>query len=229
MNEFVRFAVYYSPEPGPLSRFGAEWLGWDPASGRPCPQPQIDGLPRPLAELTEAPRRYGFHATVKPPFRLAETLSLEALSLDLAALARRLAPVWLDALRLGTLGDFLALVPAGDASVLGELAQAVVEGLDHFRAPPAQAELARRRAAGLTARQESLLARWGYPYVAEEFRFHLTLTGPLRPGEPAGVERALAPLVAPLLPQPFVIADLCLFGEDAEGRFHLLHRYPLGA
>ena len=33
--------------------------------------------------------------------------------------------------------------------------------------PPSEAELARRRAAGLTPRQDELLMRWGYPYVLE--------------------------------------------------------------
>jgi hypothetical protein len=31
------------------------------------------------------------------------------------------------------------------------------------------------------------------------------------------------------VPQPFVIADLCLCGEDDLGQFHLMHRYPLMA
>ena len=34
---------------------------------------------------------------------------------------------------------------------------------------------------GLTDRQEALLTQWGYPYVMEEFRFHITLTGALDP------------------------------------------------
>jgi hypothetical protein len=38
---------------------------------------------------------------------------------------------------------------------------------------------------------------------------------------------ALAAHFAPVLPHPFRIEDLCLFGEDAAGRFHLLHRYAL--
>jgi hypothetical protein len=39
--------------------------------------------------------------------------------------------------------------------------------------------------------------------------------------------KALAAHFAPVLPQPFRIEDLCLFGEDAGGRFHLLLRYAL--
>ena len=72
-----------------------------------------------------------------------------------------------------------------------------------------------------------MLGRWGYPYVLEEFRFHLTLSGSLGPAEVDAVMGVLGPWLAPLLPRPFVIEDLCLFGEDAAGRFHLLSRHAL--
>ena len=89
----------------------------------------------------------------------------------------------------------------------------------------AEAEIARRRPDWLSTRQRDLLDRWGYPHVMEEFRFHLTLTDRL--DEPEPVRAALADYFAPVLPRPFVIEDLCLFGEDQSGRFHLLHRYAL--
>ncbi len=231
MEEFRRYAVYVAPEPGPLAGFAADWLGWDPVTGTAREHPSLAGLPRPVAELTATPRKYGFHATLKPPFRLAETSSRARLEADLAALAARLAPVVLPGLELAELGGFLALVPEGrtDAGTeaLRELAAHLVRGLDHHRAAPGTAELARRRQAGLTTVQEENLARWGYPYVMAEFRFHMTLTGRLMPGEAARVRAALAPMLAPLLPRPFRIADLCLFGEDRAGMFHLLHRYTL--
>jgi len=89
------------------------------------------------------------------------------------------------------------------------------------------AELARRRAAGLTQRQDTLLLRWGYPYVMEEFRFHLTLTGKLDADLAETVQRYLVRTLAPVLPAPFRVEDLCLFGEDDQGRFHLIDRFAL--
>ena len=103
----------------------------------------------------------------------------------------------------------------------------MVARFDPFRAPPDAVELDRRRAQRLTTRQEAMLQRWGYPYVMEEFRFHMTLTGPLPPAELAAVEAALAPILAPLLPAPFPIDALTLQGEDREGRFHQIARVPL--
>ncbi|EAQ13337.1 putative phosphonate metabolism protein [Maritimibacter alkaliphilus HTCC2654] len=227
MEQFHRYAVYYAPDRGPFARFAAEWLGWCPLSGIEKPHPDVAGLPRPVEEITRTPRKYGFHGTIKPPFRLADGSSPEALQDDLSALARRLTPVRMGGLALKRLGGFVALVPEGDTSALAQLAGEVVEALDHHRAPAPASEIQRRRAAGLTPRQDELLMRWGYPYVMDEFRFHLTLTGKLDPDEAARTMAALDPYLTPLLPRPFALRDLCLFGEDETGRFQLIQRYAL--
>nr|WP_319247786.1 DUF1045 domain-containing protein [uncultured Celeribacter sp.] len=225
MEEFKRYAVYYAPQPGPFAEFCAHWLGWDAFEGMPVPHPALDGLPRSLHEITEAPRKYGFHGTLKPPFRLSG--SRADLMADLEAFAAAHAPVRLDGLALSQIGGFLALTPTGDVSALEWLASEIVATLDPHRAQPGETELARRRAAGLTPRQDAYLVQWGYPYVMEDFKFHLTLTGKLTEAEAAAVKDALAPHLIPLLPEPFDISDLCLFGEAEDGRFHLLHRYTL--
>ncbi|SIO18104.1 DUF1045 domain-containing protein [Vannielia litorea] len=227
MAGYSRYAVYYAPPEGPLAAFGAAWLGWDAVAGRAVAQPRVAGLD--MAALTAAPRKYGFHGTIKPPFRLVEGQGAEALAAALGALCATAAPVVLAGLRLARIGRFLALVPEGDAGPLAELAARVVAELDGFRAPAGAEELARRRGAGLTARQDALLLRWGYPYVQEEFRFHLTLSGKLEEPEAARAEAELAARLDGLLPRPFRIGSLCLFGEAEDGRFHLIRREPLGA
>lgn len=227
MTKFKRYAVYYAPQSGALADFAADWLGWDACAGAARAQPEIAGLPRPVSEITATPRKYGFHGTIKPPFRLAGGSDLSAVKADLAALAARLAPVEMAGLHLHALGRFLALTPVGDAGALAALAADVVRGLDAHRAPAPPEELARRRGAGLSAAQEENLIRWGYPYVMDQFRFHLTLTGKLAKGEVDQVAAALAPVLGPILPAPFRVESLCLFGEDADGMFHLLHRYAL--
>lgn len=226
MEEFRRFAIYYAPNGG-LADFGAAWLGWDATRGRPVAQPSPPGLPRPLDQITEAPRRYGLHATIKPPFRLAPDATAAGLDRATAALCARLAPVRLPGLTLARLGGFLALVPQGDTGALSRLAAEAVTGLDKFRAPPTQAEIERRHPDRLNPRQRAHLAAWGYPYVLDEFRFHITLTGDLPEAEAAAVRHVLAPLIGPHLPAPFDIDALCLFGEASDGRFHLVHSYPL--
>ncbi len=227
--EFRRYAVYYTPSDPALARFGARWLGWDIAAGRAVEQPAPAGLPAPLAEITEAPRRYGFHATVKPPFRLARGQDAEALNTALAALCVQMPPVALDGLALGRLGGFLALLPVGDTAQLCGLAAMAVETLDVFRAPPGDVELRRRRAAGLTPAQEALLMRWGSPCVMGEFRFHMTLTGTLAEAQMATAQAVLEDALQGVLPAPFAVDGLGLAGEDDEGRFHLIDRHILSA
>ncbi|MGR3374588.1 DUF1045 domain-containing protein [Pseudooceanicola nanhaiensis] len=228
MQDHRRFALYYLCPPGPLADFGAAWLGWDVAEGRAVAHPDIAGLPEPAAEITATPRKYGFHGTIKPPFRLSEGRSAEGLLAEARALCARLAPVELEGLTLARLGHFLALTPAGGTGALSSLAAACVEGLDDFRAPAPEAELARRRARGLTQRQEENLLRWGYPYVMQDFRFHMTLSGRLAPEALDATAKAIAPHLTPHLPAPFRIGALALVGADAADRFHLIERLPLG-
>ncbi len=193
MTGYDRYAVYYAPEPGPLAAFGAGWLGWDLAAGAEPEPVEVAGLPRGREGLTETPRKYGFHGTIKPPFRLAEGASAEELQDAVGALAVRLKPVEMPGLALHRLGGFLALTPEGDARGLALLAGEVVMELDGFRAAPDAAEIARRRPEALSVRQREMLGAWGYPYVMDEFRFHLTLTGNLPAAEVLAVETRPAP------------------------------------
>lgn len=227
MEGFRRYAIYAAPE-GALGAFGAAWLGWDAERGTPMPDPAIGPLPRPWPEIVAAPQKYGFHGTVKPPFRLPPGTTASDMHWATQALCLRLAPVTLAGLALSRIGGFLALVPQGDAGPLATLAARVVEALDPFRAPPDATEIARRNPDRLTPRQRALLDRWGYPYVMEEFRFHLTLTGDLPGDQAERVQAALAPVLQDVIPRPFMLDSLALFGEAPDGRFRLIHRYRLG-
>ncbi|WP_135502032.1 DUF1045 domain-containing protein [Roseovarius aestuariivivens] len=220
---YSRYAVYYLPRNGALAAFGARWLGWDAAAGRAVGQPDLPGL----AALTDAPRRYGFHATLKPPFRLSEGQDAAALQEAVRALAARSAPGQAAGLALTRMGRFFALTPTGDATEIARVAAACVRDLDGFRAAPSEAELARRRKAGLSPRQEALLRDWGYPYVLDAFRFHMTLTGRVPRAALEDTEAMIAAHL-PALPAPFVLDALAVMGERADGRFEMIARYDLG-
>ena len=209
-----RYAIYCVPD-GDLGDRGAAWLGWDVRAGRTVPSAMPETWVAP-------PRRYGFHATLKPPMRLAEGTTVDDLDQAVAALAARTAPARADGLEVAALGGFVALRPVGEHD-FGRVAAACVEGLDGFRAPAPPEEVARRRIAGLTDAQEALLTRWGYPYVQGEFRFHITLSG--RVDEPAPVAE-VARAHFNTLPAPFALDALSLCEETPEG-FRQIHRYPL--
>ena len=225
MPDYVRYAVYYVPPSGPFADFGASWLGWDVDKGAPCPHPNITDLD--VAAITKGPRKYGFHATLKPPMRLAPTHGEVELQSAVADLADQLAPVTVDSLKPTRIGTFIALTPTGNQTALNALAASCVIELDAFRAAPTDDELARRRAAGLTQRQNDLLGKWGYPYVMEEFRFHMTLTGQLENETAGRAMEAVQDLATNRIPTPVVIDQIALVGERNDGRFETIHKYSL--
>lgn len=219
---YSRYAVYYLPEPGALAEFGAAWLGWDVEAGAVLPHLPVEGL----AQATAPARKYGFHATLKPPFRLSKGATASGLVAALDDLAARTAPATADALELSTLDGFLALIPRGDQADLARVAAACVTELDAFRAVATPEELTRRRAAGLTPAQEAHLTRWGYPYVLDAFRFHMTLSGRLDAADCARLHAA-AKSYLPSMTAPFRLTHLSLAGERADGRFERVHRVAL--
>ncbi len=223
MDEFLRYGLYLVPD-GPLGAFGQEWLAWDMGRGVALDAPA--GAPQGWEAITAEPRRYGFHATVKPPFRLAEGRDVASLVEAVDALCTDVAAFNCDGLQLASLDGFLALVPEGDTGALDRFAARVVAELDEFRRPAGEEEIARRRKAGLSARQEEYLLRWGYPYVMEEFRAHFTLSGRLGKGQKAVKAHLEARLTGVPL-RPFRVESLCLVGEQAGGGFRMVHRHAL--
>ncbi|KJZ18840.1 DUF1045 domain-containing protein [Loktanella sp. S4079] len=222
---FERYAIFYTPPPGAFADFCASWLGWDSRAGTECNHPQIADID--IAQLTETPRKYGIHGTLKAPFRLATGTNQTSLQAACTQMAAALPAFRLDGLALKHHRGFLALRPRGNVTMLNRTAQHIVETLDQFRAPAAPSELARRRQANLTERQEENLTQWGYPYVAKDFHFHLTLSGRIDPAIGAEVTDALAPHLLPLIPRPFPINQITLMGEARNGMFHEIHRYDL--
>lgn len=213
-----RYAVYFAPAAGtPWWHFGTRWLGRDELTGAALASPVPTGWSvEAWAGLTRDPRRYGWHATLKAPFR--PTVSEARLRARLDALAHALRPVALSPLVPRHLDGFVALVPAADQPALNALAARCVTDLDDLRAPPTAAELARRQPETLDDRGRELLARHGYPWVMERFRFHMTLTGPCDTGVARRLVAQLAPTLALLNQQaPPVLDRLCLFHEPSPG------------
>jgi putative phosphonate metabolism protein len=220
----MRYAIYFTPDSASeLHRLGSTWLGRDIDSRAALEQPDHR-----LAALTEDARRYGFHATLKPPFHLKEAVSRGLLERSVATLATQHQRFEAGLLKLKIMDGFLALVLDRSTRELEELAEDCVERLDDFRTPPDAAELRRRRTNGLSARQEELLQRWGYPYVLDEFRFHLTLTRRLSDDEQAWVVPLAKQHFTPMLGQPLPIDALTLMFEPAPGSDFQMHlRLPL--
>ena len=229
----ARYAIYVAPAAAtPLARFGAAWLGRDAEAGARLARPAVAGFgAEALERITEVPRGYGFHATLAPPMRLASGCTPEMLDEALAAFAAARRPFRAPPLRLAALDGFLALVLAEASTAMQALEDDIIGAFQRFRAPPDPAEIARRTEVGrLTPRQEALFQEWGYPYVLDEFRFHMTLSGTLDADELQSLRRALAPLAAPLCAAPLEVSGIALFEQPARDTpFGLTRRYPFAA
>jgi putative phosphonate metabolism protein len=227
-----RYALYYAPRPDePLAIAASRWLGWNPEGGRAHGLTGTSGLDsQRLGEITAEPRRYGFHGTLKPPMTLVDGMSEQDLLAKVGRFAAGQRAFTATPLELTEISNFLALVPTTRCPELQDLADQCVIEFDEFRRPAGEKELERRRRAGLSSRQDELLLRWGYPYVLEEWRFHLTLTGRLEdPGERGVVATALRQRFNGLLDRPLPVRDLCVFRQSAPDRsFTVLARFRLG-
>lgn len=225
-----RYAIYWvPPRDSRLWHAGTTWLGRDPETGARHDTPAVAGYTSArLRQIGAAARRYGFHATVKPPFRLTAACTAAQLRGALAQFCERHAAFALPPLHVATLDGFVALCPTTPCAQGAELAFECVRSLDRFRAAPSSEELARRRAAGLTPAQEQALLRYGYPYVGESFRFHLTLTDRLDSVDRGRLLPVIAQAFAAALAEPIRWRELALFGEpEPETEFVLLERFAL--
>ena len=226
-----RYAIYWVPDAGSaLASIGERWLGRETATDRELARHAVRGFDDgELAAITAEPRRYGLHGTLKPPFRLARGFTQPMLEAHIAAFANTQPPIRTAPLQLARIGRFLALTPAERSDALDAFAASCVERFDQFRAPADPDEVARRRKAGLTDRQEENLSRWGYPYVMGDFRFHMTLTGPVDPSISERLIPVLEGLFAPATATALEIGKIALFVEPApEAPFRLLGLFELG-
>ena len=226
-----RYAVYFAPPAqSPLWRFGSSVVGYDAETGEAVPPPALRRFDADhWREITAEPRRYGFHGTLKAPFRLAAGKTEAELHAMCASFATDRAPFACAGVKLAQIGRFLALKTVSPCAALDRLAASAVAAFDDFRAPMTPAELERRQRASLTPRQQEYLGRWGYPFVLEDFRFHMTLTGSLDEEVRAQAEMELAELFAASgADGPLIVGEIALYRQE-DGPFRLISRFPFGS
>lgn len=221
----MRYAVYFTPaRDAPLARIAAEWLGRDAYGAAVRPRRAVEGLSEAdISFHTASARRYGFHATLKAPFRMAADRTESELVAALDAFCGARDPVLLPRIELTRMSGFFALVPAEPVAELDGLAADVVRAFEPFRAPLSEAELARRNPDALSPAQLRNLHRWGYPYVFDQFLFHMTLSGQVPQADAPRLAQAIKGTFGPLLEAPLAIDTLALFIEPEPGAPFLVH------
>ncbi len=228
----ARYAFYYAPRAEEaLAVVASRWLGRNAETGEARDLVPVSGVSHErLSAIVADPRLYGFHGTLKPPIALVDGATERDLVDAVGSFAATERQIDVPSLALGELQDFLALVPADLCAALQDFSDRCVVEFDEFRRPADDGELARRRAAGLTERQENLLLRWGYPYVLEQGRFHLTLTGRMPDARERGlILNELRRRFMGFLDRPLAVRDLCVFRQPAPGRpFTVVARFRLG-
>jgi Protein of unknown function (DUF1045) len=231
----LRYALYLAPPPeSDLWRFGSDVIGRDAASDASIEGFAPEGYdPEGWRESTSEPRRYGFHMTLKAPFRLRADLDVVDLMDRVAAFARTRQPFAAGELHVSEMAadegrGFVVLKPKGDLKALRSFEESAVRTLDSVRAPWTREECGRRSVSRLTPRQRYYLEAWGYPYVIDEFRPHFTLTSAI--ANAGRVAKALDWEFRLRIPSPALgVKALTLFGEkEPGGEFKVLRRFALG-
>lgn len=226
-----RYAIYFAPRPQmALAAFGAATLGYDADSGRQVPfLAGLETTSPGWSSLVAEPARYGFHATLKAPFELGPDASESNLLARAEEIARTATPCPLGRLRPVPLTRFVALMPIDEPACLPRLESHIVKGFEPLRAPLAAADRTRRLGTPLTDRQIRYLDTWGYPYVLEEFRFHMTLAGPVPQSQIVDISERLAALYEPYDEQ-VRIDEIAVFRQlSRDARFQVMARFALGS
>jgi len=231
----TRYAIYYAPQADDeaLASAAEAWLGRSAWRNAPVEQVSVPGVSADeFASLTAPPRRYGFHGTLKAPFRLAEGCEESDLMDAAIAFGERFSPpvAVIGPISVRWVGSYLALMPDQQSLGLSDFAMEVVRHFEPLRAPLNGDEIERRLQAGLTPRQTHLLEKWGYPHVDDEFRFHMTLTGRAREQHRQALEDAANEHFVNFLGQSLTIDRLTLFKQaDVDRPFTALQSFPFKA
>jgi len=225
-----RYAIYFCPDAAtPLLGLGNRWLGRDATTGESLNPDLPDHIRHEnWMRVTDSPRRYGFHATLKPPFRLAENATFEDLQAALRVFAQRHSSFYAPPVAVGKIGRFLALTLSTPSENFSNLAADSVSEFDRFRAPATEEETAQRLRASLSPLEREHVLRWGYPYVFETWKFHMSLTSSIHTESLSLFEPHLRERFASACEQPLLVDSVCIFHEPYPGGlFHLLDRARL--
>ena len=230
MTGLPRYAIYFAAGvDGALSRFGAELLGYDAYTGDELPFPtDASALAPDWRDVTADPRKYGFHGTLKAPMALAPGKTEAELLAACATFAGEARTIPTIRPVVDAISGFIAVIPAEPVGTLQELAADCVRAFDDFRTALTAEDRARRRPEKLSERQRDYLDRWGYPYVMEEFRFHMTLTGRLDAERRGPILEMLRARFAALKLNTLAIDRIALFKQDDAGaRFRIVGEWSL--
>ena len=226
-QNYERYAIYYAPlENSELDIFGKCWLGWDPYKGSQTTKSDFSKLPdfEKFSKFVVAPKQYGFHGTIKAPFRLKDGFTYNDLENQVGEISKQIHSFYLDQLIIKKLGNFIGLIPTNNLKV-NAVSNKFVKELDYLRDELSESEIKKRKPHKLTSNQKQLLFKWGYPYVFNEFKFHLTLTSKLNNVEIDDVFKSLQNILKQVNLSKINFNNICIFGQKSDEKFYFIKRF----
>lgn len=226
----ARYAIYYSPPRNSLlESAGTYWLGRTAFRYGQVPKEIPERFfKQEYYQLIESPRWYGFHGTIRAPFELAEHVKPEEFIKEVRKICATHTPFNLSGLAVSSFSGFLALTPTSGYPELIKLHSDLVRKLDFLRPPLSQFDLKRHLDKQLSKRQEQLLRRFGYPFVLEEFKFHMTLTGTIEDKVRSSYKEKLEHILNPYLTEPVPVQEVSIYMQpDRKTPFVEHTRIPL--
>ena len=224
-----RYAIYFAPPEGSaLEAFGRSFLGRDHVTGEAVEQFTVDGIDAgTLTKLTTSARHYGFHATLKAPFELKEGCHAEDLRVAVETFAQGRRAFEAPPLQVSALSRWIAFTLSEHSPAMDQLAADCVREFEAFRAPLSESDIARRRNSTLTPRQDEQMLAFGYPYIFDDFHFHMTLAGPLEEGAGDELVATLRPLTSAIEAVPLKVEAIALYEQPGRDRpFLQTGRFP---
>lgn len=229
-TRYKRYAIYYVPEQSDaLLQLADDWFGRSTLTGKPTKRPNIPGLSsKKIQSITKTAARYGFHGTLKAPFRLARSATERKFLEAVAALASDLDAARAIKMSLDYSSGFIAIRPSEEDHALRGIGDLCVIALDIFRAPVNTLERMARIQPKLSQEEAQFLLLWGYPYIFNRFRFHMTLTDPILSREKNKIYTILKDYFETALSAPLNIESICVCGDPGNGQsFDVLQRFSL--
>ena len=229
----ARYAIYFAPDDSSeLGVFGATVLRRRALCPNDWLNPQLPvRFPESANwhEQIQKPAHYGFHATIKAPFELADDQSADDLIADLTDLAKKQTAISLEGLAPVRTCRYDALAFVTQPGKLPTLAAECVTKFEKYRAPLNAADIERRDPDSLSESELASLHRYGYPYVLDDFNFHMTLSGQNNHDDNTYFEW-LQKLYAAMVTKTPLLDRLCVFHQpDRQSPFLRIEECRFGS
>ena len=236
MKKYSRYAIYYAPpKESSLEEFGRYWFGWDPLNAKLINNKQrINYLNRfgiknlkNIDKNVLIAKKYGFHGTLIPPFKLNKNYSTNKLFKKTDEIAKKFKKFKFYKFKLKKINNFYAFVQNKKNSNINKISNRLVKELFKFRSPLTKKEIDKRNPSKLSKLQLNILHKWGYPYLMSEFKFHMTIASEVTGNKLYFELKKIEKNKKIILNEINNFDKIYIFGENQKGMFENLENFSL--